>query len=299
MEFLQPLEKDLLAKSHGNITRLFPLQALEQQGAVLMELLDTAELHFEENFGFTAISQTGEVVTCGSVSLLGPWFLYFLTLQHGTVAENKVQVPCQDYSVSLLSLCVNNEEYLAVACKACHDIKLLDLKTKKIVSKAFIYMNKIQKICHGQPGRLFIFCGRDIFELDCSGLRFKQIQTIPAGINVCGNLCYIPSPYNLIVVSDRNCKEITAISTQTKKPVWTIDEIDGIEVRTSAFVFLPLKSALLVGGIDCMYVLDPVNGTLVQTIQLPGISGIHDLYFHRNQLFAIHGTERLSSFSVN
>ena len=155
-----------------------------------MELINTSELHLEQYYGFTTLNKTGELVTCGSVCHCGPWFLYFLTLQNGTVKENKMNLPCRDYKVSLLSIFVNNEEYLAVAWEMCHDIKLLDLKTKKVVSKAFIYINKIQKIYDGEPGWLLIFYGRDIFKMDCSGLCFKQIQEIRAGINVCGNHCY-------------------------------------------------------------------------------------------------------------
>ena len=270
-----------------------------------MELISTSEIDLKQYHGFTALTKTGELVTCGSVSDRGPYFLYLLTLQNGNIVENKMNLTCQDIWLSLLSIFVNNEEYLAVACEMCHDIKLIDLKTKKVVSKAFIYMKKIQQICHGEPGRLFIFCGRDILELDCTGLRFKQIQEIPADINACGNLCYVPSPHNLIIASDYNCREITAISAHSKKTAWTVDEIDGEGVdilNTIAFVYLPTNKMILVGGTDSVFVLNPADGIHVQTIPLPVMGGVQHLCFHDNQLFAIQCKDetekKLSSFSV-
>ena len=268
-----------------------------------MELISTSDFDLGAHYGFTALTTTGELVTSGSVSHCGAYFLYFLTLQNGNIVKNKINLTCQDYDVSLLSIFVNNKEYLAVACEKCHDIKLLDLKTEMVVSKAFIYMKKIQKICHGEPGRLFIFCGRDIFELNCSGLRFKQIQEIPAGINVCGNLCYVPSPYNLIIASDENCREITAISTHSKQTVWTVDKIADTGVNTSAFLYLPLNKMILMGDTESVFVVNPADGTHVQTIPLPVMGRVKYLCYHDNQLFAIryskdYSEKRLSSFSV-
>ena len=147
-------------------------------------------------------------------------------------------------------------------------------------------------MCHGgEPGRLFVHHVRDILELDCSRLQFKEIQAIPTSINACRNLTYVSSPHNLIVAIDGNCREITAISTHSKETVWTVDEIDGKEIYVAirAIVFSPTHNAILVGVLEKIFVLNPVDGSHIQTIPLPGMGGIFDMCFLKNRMFAIHG----------
>ena len=212
----------------------------------------------------------------------------------------KIPVPCKHYDVNLSSVVVQKQEYLAVACSPCHDIKLIDLKTKKVFSEVYKKTHPIQSMCPGaEPGRLFIHCVRDILELDCSGLYFKEMNQIPASINVCRNLCYVPSPYNLIVAIDGNCREITAISTRSKETVWAVDEIEGKElyIAVRAIVFSPIHNAILVGGLEKIFILSPVDGSHVQTIPLKGMGGIFDMCFLKNRMFVIHGSPTESKIS--
>ena len=269
-----------------------------------MSRIVTSDLHIPQTYGLAALVETGELVTCGRKDS-GPNFLYFYTSENPYFEMKKIPVLCKHNDVSLSSIVVQSQEYLLVTCSPCHDIKLIDLKTKKVVCEVYAKFHSIQSMCPGgEPGRLFIHHVRDILELDCSRLQFKEIKAIPTSINVCRNLCYVPSPHNLIVAIDGNCREITAVSTHSKETVWTVDEIDGKEIYVAirAIVYSPTHNAILVGVLEKIFVLNPADGSHVQTIPLPGIGGIFDMCFLKNRMFAIHGSptaSKISCFSLN
>ena len=241
-------------------------------------------------FHFTIIRETGELVTCGQKNKDEPWYLYFFTMQGKQIKERKQDFLCSHdiYCFSLLSICVHNQEYLALSCMNCKDIKLLNLKTHK-VTKAFGTHDTLYSMCNGESNRLYVHCNRTILELDCSDLTFKTIQTIPVDNSIISCMSYVPSPHSLIIVTDRVYKKIEAICTQSKKLVWKFNRIGGAGIQPEGCVFLPSHNAVLVSDFSVVKIitLDPTNGSHMKTIPIGNVHLDSDLCLYNDQVFGV------------
>ena len=183
---------------------------------------------------------------------------------------------------------MQNQEYLAVGCFMCKNIKLLNLKTEK-VTKAFSSINPIENMCHGDQGRLLVLCGRNIMELDSSNVKFKTIQTIPLNIEICCGLSYVPSPYNLIFAADRLCHKVQAISLRSKKLQWMVDKIEGTDIDPYGCMYFPRHNTILVCDLwkKRIVALNPADGSHMTTIPVTGMDPTHGLYLHNDEIFGM------------
>ena len=116
---------------------------------------------------------------------------------------------------------------------------------------------------------------------------------------------YIPAPHKLIVFSLNTESLIRAVSMDGEK-MWEVKgEIEGKKCNPLGLLFSPDHQVLLVadGGYSRLIVLNPQDGSVLQTIQLDQLGFIYQLHIHQQQLIVHHATvdnkEKVSYFSLN
>ena len=224
--------------------------------------------------------------------------LFMFSLKYGKVKEtNKLSLPCGHKTVAYLhSLIINGREQLVVCCGRCTDLKVVDLQTGEW-STAFqdCYPSDI---CLGGNGRVFVQSQWDsaaILELDSDDFVFKgPIRTLYPG-RICSPLCYIPLPVDALVLSYGH--KLVAMSVDKKmKVIW---EISG---KCNDFKFDPAHNVLLVADEieETVLIVNPENGSLIQTIKLPNMGYIHALDLYKNELVMFHSnnTFNISYFNL-
>ena len=240
---------------------------------------------------------TGQIVVSGDDQKFRQYMNIYTPSKNGEAIKwKRIKSPCSHLHTYVKVLCVEaaEQEYVAVLCFKCNDIKLLDVKTGS--SLPVVEEGSVIGMCHGERNRLFVqsFGGR-IKELDCSTLPFTELKTIT--ITDCALMCSVPSPRNLlIIVDDEQWKDhrstIKAVSLDGDV-VWTYeyvgddyDHYDVLDVRN--VIFVDGLGLLVAGGKGRIVVLDPDNGLVRQTINLSDVHKIGQLVALNNQIIVLH-----------
>ena len=240
--------------------------------------------------------------------------ILLLTLEGGQLREKEIKSPCTHKYLRVLCIRVKGTEYLGILCSFCKDIKLLNLRTGEIMS-AFSGEDLIQ-FCHGEQNRLFVTVQGlghwemiGIIELDCSEIPFKKLAwpyKIGHFDDRAYKLCYVPSPYKMLLTGDRYQTE--EISYEKNEIIWKLDlflKNDQKVINHQGAAFSARHSTVLV--CDCssrsrLLVLDLRNGSHLQTISLPDMGHIYNLCPTDDKFILVHDdydTKHLSFFSVN
>ena len=151
----------------------------------------------------TVIRKTGLIIVS---TLIGT--LHQLSLQEGRLIEKYIEPPCQHHAY-LLCVQVAGREYLALSCKWCKTIKLMNLNKQKGNSSESQLMQYeaitafsgeiIIDICQGEENRIFVRLRGAVLELDTSTTSFTRLRTIETGYFP--SFCYVPDPHRLLVIS--------------------------------------------------------------------------------------------------
>ena len=162
------------------------------------------------------------------------------------------------------------QEYLALSCQECRDIKLLDLnkqnpnsgtKTQYEVITAFSGEG-VGCMYQGEEKRIFVKIWHAVQELDTSTTTFTKVRSIGTG----RTYGYVPDPHRLFVVRDKG--DICALSYDNNIVVWRIEE--SIDFHPSHVLYVPNHDAVLVAHrLIKITVLDPGSGSEIQTLRLP------------------------------
>ena len=224
--------------------------------------------------------------------------------------REQVRPPCP-HPLHLLSLEVEDSEVLATSCAKCDGIKLINLGKEARVGqrrraatrgtgqrvvqydiKKVFKGKKFHHLCPGEKGALYAESDvEQVVEIKITGKRFTEVASISTPKRGWfWGMCYIPTPYHLIVLSEAN--EIRAISCISKETLWkTWGEIDRKEINPRGLLFLPNHNALLAGdgSNSRVLVLDPGNGSHRQTIPLPGMEKVCGLCVIDNKVVLMHG----------
>ena len=214
--------------------------------------------------------------------------LYQLSLQEGRLIKKELKPPCQHHAC-LLCVEVAEREYLAVSCKWCETIKLMNLNKQKrsssesqlIELKTAFRGEKVSHMVQGEESMLFVDVGGVVLELDTSTKPFAKVRTIRSDEDLCA-LCYVPDPHRLLVVSGHY--KVCAVSRDNNNIVWTS------EYRRH-FLYIPSYDVILavnVNGnvnVNDVAVLNPETGSELQSISLPdSVGGIQCLCLYKNQI---------------
>ena len=234
-----------------------------------------------QNFtGFTVMKKSGVLVGHGQRKIGCPWYLFFLSPVWEEIVETCPHTP------KLLSLLILGQEYLVQSCHLCCDIKVINIKTKEM--QTAFSGPKMNIICEGEEKRLFVTVNgkNEILELDCSTLKFTYLRDFKITNKNPHSICYVPCTHGLLVVIGDT--KIEAISSRTGEVTWTLKTFGTI-----ASVYSPIHNKILAanGYGGKLLVLDPDNGTQVQTIQTPAnVKEIWQMCLHYGHIIIKHGS---------
>ena len=211
-----------------------------------------------------------------------------------------------DDTFELIPLKISGQEHLAAICFTCKRIDLYPLATKKGSVAFQDHDLEPYAMCAGADNKLYVhFFNNEVFELDYSKPKFSGLtRKFTAD---CDCMCYLPSPHNFLAVSDYMSESIKAFSLDTNQVVWQFDQkIDGKTLDPFGLLYSVRHDALLGADGDNkrLLVLDPKTGALMQTISLPELGDIEDLWFYDNsQTVVIHhlveSSSMISCFSIS
>ena len=234
--------------------------------------------------------------------VLEPLALYVLPLDTQEVIYNKINIPCRhNCRAGLLALEISGIEYLAISCPDCKDIKLLNLFTCDLTTA--YSGKKMLRMCEGEGNTLYVEASHNrVLELDCSQTVFSRTETLTTKMS--GNfrgMCYVPSPYRLLVAS--NGRKVVAIARDTNKIAWERNK-PCFNTDPRGLYYSKVHHAILVadGNHSRILVLNPDTGRKIQTIRLPGMGEIIHMCLNNGQLIVRHSNlfgRKISVFSVN
>ena len=102
-------------------------------------------------------------------------------------------------------------------------------------------------------------------------------------------LCHLPAPHNTLVVNNRS--ELRAVSVQDGRPVWR-QQWEGF--KAFCLLFCPPQDVLLVSERlkREVRVLNPSDGSILQTIQIPDINLIFTICLCNDQIVMLQRAEK-------
>ena len=254
----------------------------------------------------TAIESKNQVVICGQRTISDPWSLYtFQRNLDGTVEETWMDDPCQHGIVlgyyKLRTVVQNGKELVAVLCRDCKDIKLIDMETKQVTSVIKSPVGDLINMCPGPDSGLFVAVHLgNILQLDSS---FSVTKTFDFSSFFNERLpywwfydftymCHLPAPHNTLVVNKGF--ELRAVSPQDGCQVWS-QKCDGF--TPYCLLFCPQQDVLLVSEVykPKVRVLNPSDGSILQTIQIPNIAWIGAMCLCNDQIVMTQRAEKGTS----
>ena len=286
---------------------LFSTQAFRP---IELKLLSTQNVELE-NYSYRVLMRTtGEIVFVRYAAKDDGSFLYLYTVQQGGSLnkENKIKFPCDAghrLSIHCLLIQILWREYLAISCKECRDIKLVDLDTNKI-TPTYSDEQPMGKMCKGWH-KIYVQVPSGFVELDCSSTKFTKLKQIGSGkedIPELDDLCYVPSPHNRIVAVQGLKLHVTSLD-ETDEITWDDPSkkvVDGREIQPQGVIYSPRFNALLV--VDAInkifWVLNPATGEILQNIDWSeiGFSGAKGFIRGSQLVMACRGP-KIHYFSFN
>ena len=247
--------------------------------------------------GFTVMPQSGSIIVSGTEDDDSRTSLFVFSLKDGKLNQTtKICSPCGHNiaEAHMLPLMINRREQLVVCCSGCDDIKLFNLQTGEW-GTAFPGC-KPRNLCHGGSNRIFIQSREEglVHEFDCTTHAFKGPLLTLDTYGECADMCYVPPPVDKLFLSYGN--KLVAMSFEGDKAIWGI--------RSADMTFHPELNVLFV--VDeynrNVRIVNPENGCLIQTLDLPDMGSPFALSLYDNQLFMLHNyafdTKKISHFEL-
>ena len=208
--------------------------------------------------------------------------------QDRELEETIMDIPCDHTTawMSLATLVQEGKELLAVGCKKCDDIKLVDVDTKKVTPAFMLGIGDLVAMCSDPDGGLFVLCkDGKILHLDSS---FYVINTFDSRLNLGYNIywslihiCHMPGPHNALVLS--HAPAVRAVSTKNGSLLWSI------KTNIHQLLFCQKYDILITTDTRCtIRVLNPSDGSVLQTILEPTIYMVTALCWYNDQLLVFN-----------
>ncbi len=245
----------------------------------------------QATWGFKVMPESGSIVVWGQRTEDDPWTLCQFRLEGGKFQKvRQVEWPCEHMyhldDSQLETLMVEGQELVIILCGHCRDIKLVHMETGD-TEVACQIQEMSHAVCPGEVGRVWV-CERDakVRELDCSSKTFTETGRFVDLSNALlpWHLSYLPVPSGALILSHPDF--IEAVSCETGEQLW---ELNGESVQPRGATFDPVHQLLLVADCydDTILVLDPVAGSLLQTLPSPR-SAPMEVVWNRGQLMTLH-----------
>ena len=223
--------------------------------------------------------------------------------QHGSTLQNPI---------SLLPMEVKGQEFLAVACYECRNIKIVERKGLLNFiwprQARVVYKGVVHKMCPGEPNKIFVKTDGDtVLELDTSGQvtddrweGFSKVRKIKIGFDIVLGMCYLTSPESLLVLSSP--VRIWAVSCDTNKIKWQIEGVMfGKKICPHSLLLLSESNLVLVadGNSSRILVLDPKDGSCLRALGLAGMGYMAQLSFHGNHIVILHYAINRAKYNIS
>ena len=235
--------------------------------------------------------------------------------------------PCDHIqSVDILGVKIGRKkEYLAGSCAACGTIKLRDLENsetnKKWVTVFQAAGEKPRKMFQGEDFTVMVFMCKEEWDTRRTGERlngslwelrisdedeFTLIKKTTLS-NVTSDqapMCYVPLPYVACVYKTHFVGTIKAVSVYTDKLMWQSPwrsptrsyNVESISYSREHQKILVLDGSSRQGRV---FVLDPREGFLIQTITLGGIAHTKELQVSGDYMVAWHHNTMAKHYQVS
>ncbi len=210
-------------------------------------------------------------------------------------------------SVCAQGVRVEKKERLAVSCRDCRTIKLLDLDTGHYTTSFHTDKYLPGMMCLGEEGQMYVVNAVKgntlILQLNCSTADFILNKALQSDLETYHSICYVPT-HRLTVITDHTAGVVKAVSCDNGEVVWELNgQVAGVQCEPHGMVFAPDYNALFVadGSNKRILVLDPWDGSLRQVLPLDQLGSIWELCLLNNQLVVHHhsqGREEISHLSI-
>ena len=129
-----------------------------------------------------------------------------------------------------------------------------------------------EEMCHGEKGRIYVVSMTEncpVLQLDCNSVPFTVTKKIITRLENYNDVFYIPST-KAIAISHHPASLVRVFSIDTKEKNWeTKGEVDGNFWRPSCMAHAQKFERLIVNDRSRLIVLDPRDGSHLQTLPLP------------------------------
>ena len=264
------------------------------------------------------LMNNGDIAVFGKTSKKAPRQFYFYNKDAEKV--RKMKALCQHKRVGMLSVVIENIEYLAVSCSECGDINLQHL-TIDTAYPAFS-SDHCGPMYYGKEGEIFSTnCIKEfpVIEIGCKRKQFVYEETVETKMKTVYDLCYISTKDILVIPThkknttrdefsseedtDDESEEkekdkkkedpamIRAVQSRNGKVLWEVKEVDGMKTCAHRVIYSHKFDVLLVadGSNRRILVLQPESGEHLQTIDLSShVGSAWKLFLHRDQLILEH-----------
>lgn len=213
-------------------------------------------------------------------------------LSGGKLKEvREVKAPCDDSNLDVMGLTAAGKDVVAAVCRTCAAVKLLDPATGD-VSDGFTMegLGSPWQLCPGDPGKAWVWCfsqDSPAVELDCSSTPLRPTgRTLHPGLHECYGVCFLPAPFNALVLVHYDKNVVVCVSCDSDKKVWEVKgKVDGKTIWPNGVVFSAQHQVVLVADKRRLLALDPRDGSHRQTLPLPQQAGTPDrLCLHDDKL---------------
>ena len=150
------------------------------------------------------VLSSGIIIIWGRVSHKRSFRLHFFQ-RNGTPTGQTLYGTCRHKdNLHLLPVIIHGTEYLAVSCKDCKNIKLInteDLSQGPVAA----FKGSVGPMCLGEAGTLYMIeeSSHHLSVIDCSKQKFTFIYNIPIDVRA-DSVCYIRSSKLIILCSEKD-----------------------------------------------------------------------------------------------
>ena len=265
----------------------------------------------------TVLPSSGEVVFFCAPKTHGTTILIYRNEEH----QRSIEPPCDHIrGINLLGLEIDQEEYIAVSCAACGTIKLMDFENNPQWVTVFEAPGEQpRKMFQGEDFAVMVFMceeegdGRgelphgslwELRILDAGKFKLIKKTTLRGVWNEDTPMCYIPIPQLACVYKTSDPTTIKAVSVYTDKLMWKSCWRSSTEWYNIQSISCSREhqKILITDGRPRqgqVFVLDPRDGSFLQTITLHSIEYTKELQISGDKMVVWHHDTMATNYQVS
>ena len=235
--------------------------------------------------------------------------------------QRSIKPPCDHIKgVNILGLEIEEEEFIAVSCAACGTIKLMDFENNpRWVTVFSAPGEQPRKMFQGEDFSMMVFMcektwsgGREhldgtLWELrisDDDEFTLIKKTPLPGVWNEDAPMCYVPIPRLACVYKTDIPGTIRAVSVYTDEVMWeSCWRSPTVSYIVESISYSRVDQKILVSDGERrqgrVFILDPRDGSLLQTITLEGIEHTKELQISGNYLVVWHHDTMATNYQVS